>query len=235
MFRWLKVVVLVFVLGGLAMGLRLWAAPAGKGETVLLVDGTKLRGRVVALDEEGVTIETAEGKRQVPRGDVIYVAFADWVELNAFGLRGNDYINYDHGFRFGLPPRSWQVEYRVRKLAVVGNILEMYDQSRALFLLVAIERVKVDLDQGKAAWLAGQKQNVPGFQVLSEERVQVSERPAYRIIFTATVQGMHFKYNITLLATEDTFFRIVGWTMAENYEALEEAIEPLLKGFQLLK
>ena len=231
----LTVLVLVFALAGAAVGLRLWAAPADRGETVLLVDGTKLRGRLVALDEEGMTIETAEGKREVARGDLICVAFADWVELNAFGVRDNDYINYEHGFRFRLPPRPWHVEYRNPQLGVEGALLEAYDSNRALYLVVASERLALNLEQAKAALVSVQQQNVPGFRLVEETRVQASGQPAYKLVFTANVGGMDFQYQMVIVVNQGIIFRILAWTMGENYDALEEAMEPLVEGFQLLK
>ena len=114
-------------------------------------------------------------------------------------------------------------------------MLETYESNRALYVVVAAERIKMSLEQAKAALISVQKENVPGFNMIDETRIQVSERPAYRLVFTGDIEGMKIQYQMVVVVNEGIIFRILAWTMEENYEALEEAAQPLIEGFELLK
>jgi hypothetical protein len=225
----------VVLLGVLAAAGYVRSETPARTQTLLLADGSKVVGEVLRLGGDRVTVETADGREVISADEIIYIAFADWVEMRAFGVQGDTYYNYEFGFSYELPPRSWQVEYRNPVLGVEGGLVEAVETSRALYVTVAGESISVDLEQAKALLTSIYQQSGPDFEMVSETPITVSDMPAVKMVFAFGPADMRFRHQVVVFVTEDKVFRILGSTMEDNYAALEEAMKSRVAAFRLLK
>src|SRR6266404_1584095 len=102
-------------------------------EEILLKDGTKIVGHMSALQADKIEVETAYGKMQLKRGDIIAINFpengtvapaaspaaAQDVALNIDeSLRGTQYVNRTGKFTLTLPP-DWKIDAKQPRSAPI--------------------------------------------------------------------------------------------------------------------
>ena len=92
-------------------------------EEFLLKDGTKIVGHMSALQADKIEVETAYGKMQLKRGDLVTINFPENGTIAAPGspaakdaalsieesLRGTQYVNKTGTFTLTVPP-DWKID-----------------------------------------------------------------------------------------------------------------------------
>src|SRR6267154_290259 len=113
-------------------------------EEILLKDGTKIVGHMSALQADKIEVETAYGKMQIKRGDIITINFPENGASAALGspakdaapsieesLRGTQYVNKTGKFTLTVPA-DWKIDAKQPRSAPIVTILASHDDMRFL-------------------------------------------------------------------------------------------------------
>jgi len=129
-------------------------------EEILMKDGTKIVGHMAALQPDKIEVETAYGKMQLKRADIISINFPENGSLAAPGspaakdaainveesLRGTQYVNKTGKFTLTVP-QDWKISQRIQRSAPIVTVLSSHDDMR--FLLVSQEEYSGSLESYK--------------------------------------------------------------------------------------
>src|SRR4029077_1024809 len=128
-------------------------------EEIQMKDGTKIIGHMTALQADKIEVETAYGKMQLKRADIISINFpekgggappaspaAKEPAINVEeSLRGTQYVNKTGKFTLTVPP-DWKISQTQRPVPIV-TALSSRDEMR--FLMVAQEQYNGSLESYK--------------------------------------------------------------------------------------
>ncbi|HUA15265.1 MAG TPA: hypothetical protein VMG31_08195 [Verrucomicrobiae bacterium] len=177
-FTWLLILLAV------CASTRLWA------EELQLKDGTKITGKLVAIDGDTFQVQTAYGDIKVPRSQVVTITFPENQPRNAEGddapaavdesLDGVSYVNRTANFQATVPA-GWKLAPEMRKNKEIIAALESPDET--LFFLVTPESFAGTLTTYKVLAQTQFKAKFADYQEFSESDATVDGRPGLRFVF----------------------------------------------------
>lgn len=220
----------------LAAGLAL--APAAlRADTVLLDDGTIVSGTITATTEKVLHVHPGSGPDvELDRKRVIYAAFQDWAEIRAQGVKADTYYNFPARCRLDLPSRAWNVEFDTPKLGIEGTLLELTQESKGLYSVLAAEKWTGSLDDYTRMLLALYQKNLGAtYKVLATRDLTVDMLPARMVTFTGKSGATPIVYKATVVLGPGRAYRVLAWTTSGNFRANEKELESIADGLKLLR
>ena len=173
-FVWLFLLITVFV------------APRLKAEELLLKDGTKITGKLIAVNDDTFQVKTAYGEIKVPRSDVVTISFPENQPKEAAmpeveeSLSGTSYSNKTGAFRVTIPS-GWELAPEMRKAAEVVAALKSADET--LFFLVTPETFAGTLATYKVLAETQYKNKFSDYEKVSESDIEVDGHKGIRFVF----------------------------------------------------
>lgn len=143
------------------LSLFLAAGLPAAAEEIALRDGTKIVGHMTAIQGDKIEVETAYGKMQLKRADIITISFPENSPSTAAlspaskdtpqnideTLRGTQYINKTGKFTLTLPT-DWKINPKLPRTAPIVAGLSSHDELR--FLTVTQEDYSGSLEATRA-------------------------------------------------------------------------------------
>src|SRR6266702_2727023 len=162
---------------------------AASAEELVLKDGTKIVGKMTAINGDKIELETAYGKMQVSRADVVTITFPENKpggvppaapaknELPKIdeSLKGTQYSNRTEKFSLSLPA-EWKVNPALRASPDVITALSSNDDLR--YLIVVNETYAASLDSYNGLVEIQAKKNLQNYEKISETPTKIDGKGA---------------------------------------------------------
>src|SRR5215472_655448 len=163
----------------LILGFLLAALVPASAEEFVLKDGTKIQGRMVAVKGDKIEVETAYGKMQIRRSDILTINFpenggtavsqssADPGKARPVdeSLTGTQYVNRTGHFTLTVPI-EWKINPELRAGTDILAGLSSRDNMR--FVVIEHETFAGSLESYKGLVEIASRRNVNDFEKLSE-------------------------------------------------------------------
>jgi len=214
-------------------------------EEFVLKDGTKIVGHMTAIKGEKIEIETAYGKMQIRRSDILTISFPENSGIataqasNAANARpidesltGTDYVNRTGHFTLTVPV-GWKINSEVR---VGTNVLAAVSSRDDMnFVLVERESFSGSLDSYKGLVEVQRRRIFKDYEKLSESSVIVDGLPAVLVTFRginpqATQLPLQF---VSLMAVENgESLLAVAWCPEPLFNESQRTLEGVLLSYK---
>ncbi|HET7105725.1 MAG TPA: PsbP-related protein [Candidatus Acidoferrum sp.] len=229
------------------MSLALAFGITAVAEELVLKDGTKIVGKMTAINGDKIEVETSYGKMQVNRADIVSISFpennpggapapaAAKTELPTIdeSLKGTDYVNRTGKFSLSLPA-GWKVNPALRASPDVIAALSSTDDLR--YLVVVSEIYPASLDSYKGLVEIQGKKNLQNYEKVSETPTKIDGKSAlllsYRGVSTAA-ENLPIHFLVAIVQTPDGFLRITTWCVEPLFSETQAAFEKILRSYHV--
>ena len=220
---------------------------ATAGEELVLKDGTKIVGKMTAINGDKIEVETAYGKMQVNRADVVTISFP---ENNPGGappaasaknelpridesLKGTEYVNRTEKFSLSLPA-EWKVNPALRISPDVVAALSSNDDMR--YLLVVSEPYTASLDSYKGLVEIQAKKNLQNYEKLSETPTKIDGKTALILSYRGVspqAENLPIQFLVAIIQTPNGFLRITTWCVEPLFGETHASFEKILRSYHV--
>jgi len=216
-------------------------------EELILKDGTKIVGKMTAINGDKIEVETAYGKMQVNRADVVTISFP---ENNPSGapapapaknelpkidesLKGTEYLNRTGKFALSLPA-GWKVNPALRASQDVIAGLSSTDDLR--YLIVVSEPYAASLDSYKGLVEIQAKKNLQSYEKLSETSTRIDGKTALLLSYrgvSPAAENLPIHFLVAIVQTPDGFLRITTWCVEPLFSETQASFEKILRSYHV--
>ena len=215
-------------------------------EEILLKDGTKIVGHMSALQADKIEVETAYGKMQLKRGDIIAINFPENGTVAAPGapaakdavlnidesLRGTQYVNKTAKFTLAVPP-DWKIDAKQPRTTPIVTILSSHDDMR--FLTVTQEEYSGSLESYKGMLEIKYRKIFGGYEELSESSTKIDGKPALLLSFrgiSTKADNLPVQFLVAIIPSGTTYTRVVTWCAEPLFHETQPVFEKILSSYR---
>ena len=214
-------------------------------EEISLKDGTKIVGRLAGVTADKIEVETAYGKLQLKRSDIVTISFPEnaptsAAESNATkidapkideSLMGVSYVNRTGKFALTLP-QEWVIDPDIRRAPGTYTVLSSRDKTR--FLMVIQEEYPGSLESYKELTALSSRRNLTNYEESAQSNVTIDGKSAmflfYRGISTKGTLPMAFLSAI--IPSGNTYTKITVWCVEPLFHDMQPTFEKILMSYR---
>jgi TonB family protein len=230
----------------LLLGFLLVALVPASAEEFVLKDGTKILGRMVAVKGDKIEVETAYGKMQIRRSDILTINFPENAGTAVSqsssdstkpkpvdeSLTGTQYVNRTGHFTLTVPI-EWKINTEVR--AGTDTLAALSSRDNMRFLVVEHESFAGSLESYKGLIEIASRRNLNDFEKLSESNVTIDGRPGILITFRGTnpqAQNVPVQFVAAIAGFEGEYFHAVAWCVEPLFNESQRTLENILLSYR---
>lgn len=227
------------------LSLFLAAGLPAAAEEIALRDGTKIVGHMTAIQGDKIEVETAYGKMQLKRADIITISFPENSPSTAAlspaskdtpqnideTLRGTQYINKTGKFTLTLPT-DWKINPKLPRTAPIVAGLSSHDELR--FLTVTQEDYSGSLESYKGLLELKYRRTFGGYEELSESTVKIDGRPALLITFrgiSSKADNLPVEFLVAVIPSGSTYTRVATWCVEPLFHETQPTFERIVNSY----
>jgi hypothetical protein len=214
-------------------------------EEFLLKDGTKIVGHMSALQADKIEVETAYGKMQLKRSDIIAINFPENGTVAATGspaakdaaqnieesLRGTQYVNKTGKFTLTVPA-DWKIDAKQPRSAPIVTILASHDDMR--FLTVTQEEYSGSLESYKGMLEIKYRKIFGGYEALSESSAKIDGKSALLLSFrgiSTKADNLPVQFLVAIIPSGATYTRVVTWCAEPLFHETQPMFEKIVNSY----
>jgi len=229
------------------MAFLLASSLAAAAEELVLKDGTKIVGKMTAINGDKIEVETAYGKMQVNRADIVTISFP---ENNPGGappaasaknelpkidesLKGTEYVNRTEKFSLSFPS-EWKLNPAVRVSSDVIAALSSNDDLR--YLIVVSEPYTASLDSYKGLVEIQAKKNLQNYEKLSETPTKIDGKTALILSYrglSPQAENLPIQFLVAIIQTPNGFLRITTWCIEPLFSETQPSFEKIVRSYHV--
>jgi hypothetical protein len=232
---------------GLVLGLVLVLGANARAEELVLKDGTKIVGKMTAISGDKIEVETAYGKMQVNRTDILTITFAEngaaanppdaakKPELPQIdeSLDGTQYLNKTGNFSLTLPA-EWKINPAIRLSPDVLGALSSRDDMR--YAMVIYEAYSGSAESYKGLVEIQAKHNLDGYEKLTETPLTVDGKTSVLMTYrgtSAAANNLPIQFLSAIIPSGGGYFRITTWCVEPLFKETQPAFEKIIRSFHV--
>ena len=214
-------------------------------EEILLKDGTKIVGHMSAIAADKLEVETAYGKMQLKRSDIVSISFpensasntpaptpakAEAPRLVDESLQGALYLNKTAKFSLTLP-QEWVINSEVHRAPETLTVLSSRDKSR--FLMVMQEEYPGSLASYKDLTMLAVRKNLNNFEELAVSNVTIDGKTGLLVFYRGIPQkaGLPMAFASAIIASGNTYTKLTVWCVEPLFHDMQPAFEKILMSY----
>jgi hypothetical protein len=214
-------------------------------EEFLLKDGTKIVGHMSALQADKIEVETAYGKMQLKRSDIIAINFPENGTVAATGspaakdaaqnieesLRGTQYVNKTGKFTLTVPA-DWKIDAKQPRSAPIVTILASHDDMR--FLTVTQEEYSGSLESYKGMLEIKYRKIFGGYEALSESSAKIDGKSPLLLSFrgiSTKADNVPVQFLVAIIPSGATYTRVVTWCAEPLFHETQPMFEKIVNSY----
>jgi hypothetical protein len=213
-------------------------------EEILLKDGTKIVGHMSALQADKIEVETAYGKMQIKRGDIITINFPENGASAAPGssakddapvieesLRGTQYVNTTGKFTLTVPP-DWKIDTKFPRTSVIVTVLSSHDNMR--FLTVTQEEYNGSLESYKGLLELTYRKMFGSYEELSESPAKIDGKSALLLSFrgiSTKADNLPVQFLVAIVPSGTTYTRVATWCVEPLFHETQPMFEKIVSSY----
>jgi hypothetical protein len=214
-------------------------------EEFLLKDGTKIVGHMTALQSDKIEVETAYGKMQLKRSDIIAINFPENGTIAAPGspaakdaapsieesLRGAQYVNKTGKFTLTVPP-DWKIDAKHPRSAPIVTFLISQDNMR--FLTVTQEEYNGSLESYKGLLELTYRKMFGNYEELSESPAKIDGKSAMLLSFrgiSSKADNLPVQFLVAIIPSGTTYTRVATWCVEPLFHETQPMFEKIVNSY----
>jgi hypothetical protein len=214
-------------------------------EEILLKDGSKIVGHMSALQADKIEVETAYGKMQLKRGDIITINFPENGTIAAPGspaakdaalsiedsLRGTQYVNKTGKFTLTVP-LDWKIDPKFPRSAPIVTVLSSHDNMR--FLTVTQEEYNGSLESYKGLLELTYRKMFGGYEELSVSPVKIDGKSALLLSFrgiSSKADNLPVQFLVAIIPSGSTYTRVATWCVEPLFHETQPVFEKIVSSY----
>jgi hypothetical protein len=231
-----------------ATSLLVAAVLPAAAEEISMKDGTKIIGHMTALSADRIEVETAYGKMQLKRSDILTISFPE----NGSGsgnataatapaktdrpaiddsLQGTQYLNRTAKFALTLPP-DWKINPNLSHASATVGALSSRDDIR--FLVVSREEYTGSLESYKGLAEINARRGLGNYEELSESPITVDGKQGLLLSYRGTLpkaDNLPVQFLIAIIPSGTTYTRIAAWCVEPLFHEMQPAFERIVSSY----
>lgn len=229
----------------LVFGFLLAVILPASAEEFVLKDGTKIQGRMLAVKGDKIEVQTAYGKMQIRRSDILTINFPEnggtavsqssgepgKAKAVDESLTGTEYVNRTGHFTLTVPI-EWKINPELR--AGTDTLAALSSRDNMRYLIVEHEIFAGSLESYKGLVEVGSHRNLENFEKLSESNVTIDGRPGMLLIFRGTnpkAQNLPLEFVVAIASLDGEFLHAVAWCMEPLFNESQRTLENILLSY----
>ncbi len=214
-------------------------------EEILLKDGTKIVGHMSGLQADKIEVETAYGKMQIKRGDIIAINFPENGTTVAPGLsaakdaalsieeylHGTQYVNKTRKFTLSVPP-DWKIDPKQPRSAPVVTFLRSQDGMR--FLTVTQEEFNGSLVSYKGMLELTYRKAFGNYEELSESPIKIDGKSALLLSFrgiSSKADNLPVQFLVAIISSGTSYTRVATWCAEPLFHETQPMFEQIVSSY----
>ena len=214
-------------------------------EEILLKDGTKIVGHMSALQADKIEVETAYGKMQIKRGDIITINFPENGASAAPGstakdaapsieesLRGTQYVNKTGKFTLTVPS-DWKIDPKFPHSSPIVTVLSSHDNMR--FLTVTQEEYNGSLESYKGLLELTYRKMFGSYEELSESPVKIDGKSALLLSFrgiSTKADNLPVQFLVAVISSGTSYTRVATWCAEPLFHETQPMFEQIVSSYR---
>ena len=215
-------------------------------EEIALKDGTKIVGHMTAVSSDKVEVETAYGKMQLKRNDIVTISFpenspnatpestpvkADAPRAVDESILGGRYLNKTGKFSLTLP-QEWVINPDIRRAPETLTVLSSRDKMR--FLLVMQEEYPGTMDSYKEITMLSARTNFSTFEETEESKVTIDGKSALLVFYRGTPKkgGLPLAFVSAIMPSGNTYTKATAWCVEPLFHDVQPTFEKILLSYR---
>ncbi len=225
----------------LLVALVLLIAGQALAEEIELKDGSKITGKIVAVNGETFRVKTNYGEINVPRSDVMSIAFPENTPKNASGgseslpkvdedLKEGTYTNRTAGFRINVPNR-WKIASARPNKDVVAAL---HSPDETLFFMVTAETFAGTLATYKVLAETQYQKAFSEYVDESDGETQLDGQKAIRTVWhgTSNANQAKLKFLVYIISYEGRMVRLSFFTLPPLFNDAVPTFEKIAASYR---
>lgn len=226
----------------LLLAVLLFSYPLARAEEIELKDGSKISGKLTAVEGNVFRVKTAYGEIQVPRSEVVLIRFQENGSKSESGSRepkadassvdesldGTTYSNRTAHFQVNMPP-GWSLAPELRQGKEIVAALKSDDQAHCF--MVTSEKYTGSLKTYELLAETHVQSNFQDFEKISEAPTKLDDRDGTRVVFKAKKGAMVFKFLVYILPYDGLMVRLSFFTLEPLFNDAEPVFEKIAKSY----
>jgi len=213
-------------------------------EEISLKDGTKIVGHMTSLQGDVIEVETAYGKMQLKRTDIITIAFPENTTVTPpatpaakevinveESLSGTQYLNKTGHFTLIVPP-DWKINLKLPRVAPVIATLSSHDEMG--FLLVTQEEFSGSLESYKGLLELQYGRTFGDYKELSESPVKIDGKSGLLFSFRGTsakANNLPMQFLVAVIPSGATYTRVATWCVEPLFHEMQPVFEAIVNSY----
>lgn len=221
-------------------------------EEIALKDGTKIVGHMTTITGDKIEVETAYGKMQVKRSDIVTINFPENKPSNASQsssakdaspikkdapkidetLLGTQYINKTGKFSLTLPP-EWVIDPALPHSDTSLAGLSSRDKMR--FLMVIQEEYTGSLESYKELNQLQVRRVLGNYEDVLESSVTIDGKAALLVSYRGTLpknDNLPVQFLSAIIPSGKTFTKITTWCVEPLFHETQPTFEKILNSYR---
>ncbi|HUJ41008.1 MAG TPA: hypothetical protein VLW54_10705 [Candidatus Acidoferrales bacterium] len=231
----------------LLIPLMLLAAMPVLSEELVLKDGTKIVGKMTAITDDTIQVETSYGTMSVKRSDIVSITFPEngappattappaEAKPEAPGvdesLEGTQYVNRTGNFSLTLPP-DWRLNPEIRTVASALAGLSSKDDLR--YLVVDREEYNGTMESYEGLVELQAKRNLQDYVKVSETPVTIDGKAGMMLSYrglSPSAKNLPIQFLSVVFRSGGSYFHMTAWCVEPLYKENEASFEKTLRSF----
>jgi hypothetical protein len=231
-----------------ATSLLVAAAMPAAAEEISMKDGTKIVGRMTSLSTERIEVETAYGKMQLKRSDILTISFPENGATSATAtssapakregspiddsLQGTQYVNRTGRFALTLPP-EWKINPNLSRAPQTVAGLSSRDDMR--FIVVSREEYTGSLESYKGLGEIQARRGLANYEELSASPITIDGRAGLLLSYRGTLpkaENLPVQFLVAIIPVGNTYTKISAWCVEPLFHETQPIFERILTSYR---
>jgi len=222
-------------------------------EEIALKDGTKIVGHMSAMSTDRIEVETAYGKMQLKRSDIVTISFpengapastntaaavAPAGSVKRDGpviedtLQGTQYMNRTGKFVLTLPP-DWRINPALSKAPTTIAALSSKDEMR--YIIVSREEYNGSLESYKGLGEILARKNLSNYEELSASPITIDSKAGLLLSYRGNLpkaDNLPVQFLVAIIPSGNTYTRIAAWCVEPLFHETQPLFERIMSSYR---
>ena len=224
------------------------AAMPAAAEEIALKDGTKIVGHMSTISADKIEVETAYGKMQLKRSDVLTISFPENGAPSATptsapaatkregpaiddSLQGTQYVNRSGKFALTLPP-DWRINPNLSKAPATIAALSSRDDMR--YVLVSREEYNGSLESYKGLGEIMARKSLSNYEELSASPITIDGKQGLLVSYRGNLpkaDNLPVQFLVAIIPAGNTYTRIAAWCVEPLFHETQPMFERIMSSY----
>ena len=229
------------------------AALSTAAEEIAMKDGTKIVGHMTGVAGDKIEVDTAYGKMQLKRSDIVTISFPENGAANSSdtanaqatakpnpakiddSLQGTQYVNRTGKFSLTVPS-DWKINPTLGAKATT-SLAGLSSRDDMRYLIVSREDYTGSMESYKALGEIQVRRTLGSYEEVLETPTTIDGKEALLVSYRGTLpqaQNLPVQFFVAIIRSGTTFTRISTWCVEPLFHETQPMFEKIMNSYHSL-